>query len=218
MNESSKNILKGAKIEGTVFCNPQKPKEVPNGLGSSVGAEYKRGLEDGRQQGYEAGRLEGLEMGFQQGRAIAQDQFKHAIGMLNLIAASFQIQREELFKQMKPEIIKFNINLMEKLLQQELKNPDVFISLIEKLLQQVESVVKDVSINVVVSPEDGQLLKTRFKALGLPSQALSRINLMEESTIERGSCRLETSLGMLNYDIPRLMKDLEIKVLEVERA
>jgi flagellar assembly protein FliH len=215
MTGSTKNILKGAKIEGTVFCNAQKPKEVPPEIESAAGTEYKRGLEDGRQQGYEGGRLEGLGLGFQQGEMIVHDQFKDALGMLNLIAASFQMQREELFKQIKPEIIKFNINLMEKLLQQELKNPEVFISLIEKLLQQVESVIKNVSINVIVSPEDGQLLKANIQTLGLPSQALSRINLLEESTMERGNCRLETSLGMLNYDIPRLMKDLEIKVLEV---
>jgi flagellar assembly protein FliH len=178
MNEPSKNIIKGAKIEGTVFCSPQKPMDNSKELESDIGAEYKRGLEDGRQQGYEAGRLEGLEAGFQQGKAIAQDQFKDAIRMLNLIAVSFQIDREELFKQMKPEFIKFNINLMEKLIQQELRNPEVFISLIEKLLQQVESVIKDVTINVVVSPEDGQLLKTSFQALELPSETLSRINVV----------------------------------------
>lgn len=214
MSESSKNIVKGAKIEGVMFCNPQKPKEATV-LENPTGVEYTQGLEDGRIQGYDAGRLEGFEVGLLQGKTITHDQFKDALGMLNLIAASFQLQREEVFKQLKPEIIKFNINLMEKLLQRELKNPDVFAGLIEKLLQQIESVIKDAAVNVFVSSEDSQLLKTSLKSLELPLQTLSRVNLMEDVSMERGNCRLETSLGMLNFDIPRLMKDLEIKVLEV---
>lgn len=214
MTDSSHHIIQGAKIEGMHFCK-QPFNEASTTPKSHEVSEYQRGLEEGRRLGYDTGRQEGLEVGFHKGAEFAHNQLKDAISMLNLVAAAFQIKKEELFEQVKPEIIKFNINLMEKLLQQQLTQPAIFAALIEKLLQQVKSNIKDVAINVILAPEDAHMLKANFQTIGLLSEALPRVNLIEEPSMARGNCRLETPLGMLNYDISRLLKDLEIKVLEV---
>jgi flagellar assembly protein FliH len=240
MNEFfSDNILKEEKITGSIFYNisnksssqiekssqqENKPEDSPSFINSkhvekirrsAETSGYKRGLHKGQQQGYAAGRQEGLEIGFKQGALIAQDQFKDAVSMLNLIAASLQIKREEIFELLRPEMIKFNIRLMEKLLQEHLKNPSALMTLIEKLLLQIQSTIKDVPIKVLVSPEDYQIINQNLANIDSSSATVSQIHLLSDVTVQKGNCRLETTLGMLNYDIPRLMKDLEIKVLEV---
>lgn len=242
MNDpGSKKILRGIKVEETVFCGPgaqpqsgKQPEEIAhpaeNNLGSLTAnskgkhseetrrqgekSGYKKGLQDGQTQGYEAGRSEGLELGFKQGLITARGQFKDSISMLNLIAAAFQIKKEEIFEQVKPDIVKLCLILCEKLLQKELKDPLAFASLIDKLLQQVKSIIKDVPVDVVVAPEDLEMLKNNMEAIGETGEALKQIHFIAETTMERGNCRLETSLGMLNFNIQRVLKDLEVKVLE----
>lgn len=215
MKKESSNIIKGARIEGTVFAQSQNVDPDLIQKDSIISQEYIRGLEEGRKQGFEAGRLEGYELGYREGEQIVHHQFNDALKMLNLITAAFQVRKEELFEQLKPEILKFNINLMGKVLQQQLSNPDTFASLIGKLLEQISIAIKDVPITIVLSPEDNRMLSEKLKAIYSTENYDRKILFVEDSSMERGNCRLETTLGIMNFDISRLMKDLEIKVLEV---
>lgn len=212
MSKFLEKIFKDAKVEGAYFLDLSEngKKETKRDF-----SDYQKGLDEGRKQGYEAGRSEGLEEGFRNGLESSQTQLKDTLNMLNLISASFQLKKEELFEEIKPEIIKFNLHLMEKLLRQQLENPILFTHLLEKLLQQVGSIMKNVPVHLCVSVEDAQMLKNHLQTDGLLSEILPLVNLVEDSLVERGNCRLETPLGLLNYDIKRLLKDLEIKVLQV---
>jgi flagellar assembly protein FliH len=223
----SENILYGAKIKGVVFCPATdehsqfekriKEKTIENDEEAILLAEkagYKKGFLEGQKQGFELGQVEGVQIGFKSGFETAERQLKDTVALLNLMASSVQIKREELFEQIKPDIIKCCLLLTTKLLQQELLNPKIFISLLEQLLEQLKSTVKDVPIDLHLSPEDLKMLKNSFENLDLEKNVLSKINLISDSNIEKGSCRFETSRGVLNYHISRIINDLEIKLLE----
>jgi flagellar biosynthesis/type III secretory pathway protein FliH len=50
--------------------------------------------------------------------------------------------------------------------------------------------------------------------IGYSSEDWQNINFIANEGMQRGNCRLETPLGLVNFDIERLLRDLEIKVLE----
>ncbi len=231
MNVSkSKKVIHGAKIEGAVFYGQDSGVKEENGEAEQTSeppsvktlqkllkmAEKKghsQGLKEGHEQGYEAGKSEGLEIGYKEGVANVRDELKSAAELLNVTASTFQMRKEEMFELVKPELIKFSLAVCEKILRAHLTNPEIFYSLLEKLLTQAKSFLKDVPIDIVLSQEDLQMVQNHLSALGYKREDLKDVNFISTPWMERGSCRLETTLGLVNFDLNRLLSDLEILTL-----
>jgi flagellar assembly protein FliH len=219
----SRGIIHNAKVEGSVFYsttpNPEtEEKEIsPKKIDSLREAEmngYRRGLKEGHQQGYEAGNSEGYDIGYRQGMAAVQEELKNAVELLKKTSASYQIYQEEMFEQTKPELIRFALAVCEKILRAELSNPKAFITLLEKLYLQAKTILKDAPIAIVLAPADLKMLENNISAAGFTTDELRNANFIADPHIERGNCRLETSFGLLNFDINRLLNNLELKTLE----
>ncbi len=226
------HILKSAKIEDTQILNPntlqkkiqhaehsvlEAPLQTPSPeqeLKSMEQAAYRQGVLEGRSQGYQTGYEEGLEQGLQKGSALAHEEFKDTISMLNIIAMAFLVRKEELFEQLKPDIVKLCLVICKKLLQRELSQPEALQELIEKLLAQVKAVTKDTPVDVMISSDDYENIKAKLHDFNLNLETLPKIHFCSDPLIEKGNCRLETSVGMINFNLQRLLEDLETKILE----
>ena len=210
--ETSRRILRGDKVEGLEFCHVpfesiqeklEKPKEEEL-------ESYRQGLQDG----YETGKSEGLDIGFKHGIEKSREELKSSIILLNTIAAAFRAKQEEAFEQAKPEIINFSITICEAMLRSELSKPKVFQEQIKRLLIHAKEILKDVSIDVVVSPEDWKMLEQSLSTSSSDIEDLRKVNFIADKTMEKGNCRLETSLGLVNFDVKRHLNDLERRLLE----
>jgi flagellar biosynthesis/type III secretory pathway protein FliH len=155
-----------------------------------------------------------VEQGFKKGASIAQNELKDTISMLNIIAMAFLIRKEELFEQIKPEIIKLCLALCHKLLQRELSNPEAFKELLMTVLEQIKWITKDIPIDVIVSSQDYEIIQSKFNSMNISQEDMPKIHLIADPFMEKGNCRLETSIGMMNFDIKRILQDLETKILE----
>lgn len=236
----SQKIIRGAKIEGFMFLAPEgespsesqamesseiksqeskisKEKSISNLLNQAQKAGYKQGLKEGQQQGYEAGKSEGLDMGIKQGYEIARSSLRSTIALLNNIVDAFKINQEEIYEQIKPEIIKFALSCCETLLRKELSNPKNFAAQIETLLTLGKPILKEVSVDIILAPEDLSMLEQSINDIAYEKEDFKSLNFVADKSIERGNCRLESSLGLVNFDINRLLSDLEKHVLEVEQ-
>lgn len=239
----TKQIIKDAQVEGFVFCSfsNQQKEEKSNDLlesystpeASSISTKFKksnvswkyaeqlayqRGLKEGQQQGYEVGKSEGLDIGLKEGFENAKNALKSVIDLLNHITESFQNKQKEMFEVAKPEIIKFSLAVCESVLRRELESPKTLVILIETLLNQAKAILKDLSVDVILSTDDMTMLEKHLGALTNENENFKGLNFIPDKSIERGNCRLETSLGLINFDIKRILSDLEKNVLEVDQS
>jgi flagellar assembly protein FliH len=235
-----KRIIRDAKVEGVFFCRSEETnsqekneslskeeesihqknlskgtlKDFEAALQGAETAGYQRGLKQGHLQGYETGKSEGLDIGFKLGVSNAHVEMKAGLELLNKITATFFTKQEEMFEMSKPEIIKFALAVCDNLLHNALSQHQVFTAHIEKLLIRAKEILKDASVDVILAPEDLAMLQGHLHSVGNDREEFEKLNFISDSTMERGNCRLETSLGLLNFDIKRLLSDIEKKTLE----
>jgi|688.fasta_scaffold42843_5 flagellar biosynthesis/type III secretory pathway protein FliH len=222
--EENRSIIHNAKIEGSVFYTQTSPESDTHPKHEAIAPKakwreaewigYRRGLKEGQQKGYEAGSSEGFDLGFKQGKAAVQQELNNAVELLNKISSSLQSHKEEMFEQSKPELIRFALAICKQILRKELSDPANFTALLEKLFIQAKSILKDVPVDIVLAPEDLKMLLDNISAVGYSREELKKAHFIADPTMERGNCRLETALGLINFDIDRLMKDFEFKILE----
>lgn len=226
-----KKIIRGASVEGLAFCpqqdqsridsektgekNPSKniPKEFEETIKEVEKKGYRKGLKDGHLQGFDAGKSEGLEIGFKLGSTHISTKLKTTFDLLNTIAELFSERQKEMFEIAKPELIKFCLAICENLLCKTLTDPQVFANHIETILNCSKGALTKQS-TVYLSPEDYLMLQSNFKRLENLGEEFKNLQFSPDPALERGNCRIENSLGLLNYDIKRLINDLEKKILE----
>lgn len=238
-----KRIIRGALIEGITFCPSSTSKEplameqakqhfnLSKTLRKKIvlqkvkaheleeiwqaGIEegYRKGLHEGQKQGYEAGKEEGIEEGFKEGADQIRAELKVAIELTNKIASNLLSKKEEIFNQLKPEIIKFSLAVSEKMLRKELSHAKSFLELLEKLFDEAKNIIKDTNVSIYLAPEDATMLEKEIHHLELDQEGFSNATFISDPMIPRGNCRIETPLGLINFDIERLLTDLEEKIL-----
>lgn len=232
-----KKIIRGANIEGVAFYPSQehskpepieksanknfgkaKPKEIEEAVKEAEKNGYRKGLKEGHIEGYEAGKNEGLEKGFKLGVEGAYAELKSTLELLSHVSDAFSVRQKEMFIQAKPELIKFALAICENLLRKTLSNPSTFASHIEFLLEQSQEILKEEPPRISLSPKDYEMLQTSLERIGHSNAEFKKLNFSQDPTMERGNCRIETSLGLLNFDIKRLLNDLERKALEVKAS
>lgn len=241
-----KRIIRGATVEGISFCPSKsrtseplevelakqhfelsktlrkkismqkiKAHELDEIWQAGIDEGYRKGLHEGQKQGYEAGKEEAFEDGFKEGAQQIRSELKVAVELTNKIANSLVIKKEELFEQVKPEIIKFSLAVCEKMLRKELSQSKPFMDLLESLLDQTKSILKDADIIAYLAPEDIAMLEKEMKNIGL-NHSFTNAKISADPFIQRGNCRIETALGLVNFDINRLLSHLEERVLGIK--
>lgn len=174
---------------------------------------YQRGLLEGQKQGYRNGKEEGFEEGFKKGIDKKNQELGAAIEVAYTIVASLKTRREEMFEQAKPELIKFSLAVCEKMIRRELSHSQSFIALLEALLNQAKNVLKEAAVSIILSPEDYSMLQNEISNISYDKHHFRELDLQEDPTIPRGNCRIQTPLGLINFDIQRLLTNIEEKVL-----
>ena len=230
-NPSERGIIHDPKVDKTLFYSsvppkegeskeeenpitPIKSKKTETACREAELIGYRRGLKEGHRQGYEAGHTEGFDLGVKQGTAAVQNELKASLELFNTISTSLLSYKEDLFQQIKPELIRFALTVCETILKQELSTPKAFTALLEKIFQQAKSILKEVPIDIILAPDDLKMLKHNIKAVGYTKGELSKAHFIPDPQMKRGNCRMETSLGLINFDVNRLMQELEFKTLE----
>lgn len=234
-NPSQKKIIRGAEVEGVVFFGGKdeppmekqqsstqqkmlssgKSKDLAEALKEAEKSGYRKGLEEGHLRGFETGKGEGLEVGYKLGTENAYLEIKSNLELLKAISKTFFDKQNLMFEEAKPELIRFCIAICESILRQTLSNPITFASHIERLLNEAKDIIKDTTADIILAPEDFNKLQTTIEMMNGNSADFKKLNFIPDSSFERGNCRIETPLGLLNFDIKRLLDEIEKMTIEV---
>ena len=247
MTLSRNKIIRGADIDGVVFCTPggemegEDPaerqekdnlktlEEFWRSKGEKQGREagfeqgfqegeqegLRKGLKEGEEKGREAGETTGYEKGLEEGKASVVEQLQETIDLLQTGASELNERQKMLFDEATPELVRFSLKVCERVLRSHLEETGAFVDLLKNIFSSARPVMKEVPCDLYLSQEDYDQVHTAFNDFGIDSGEAKSVSLLSDEKLKRGDVKLETPLGLVNFDIERLLKDLEKKTLEV---
>jgi flagellar assembly protein FliH len=174
---------------------------------------YRRGQEEGLAQGLEQGKQDGWASGYEAGVEESRGELKQQLCTLSAVLKDIKERQALLLEESKAEVLSFCLAVCEQLLRKELQDPAVLQTMIESLITQARPIIADASAQIFLNPAD---LAALDQYLPDWQESLTQADFLGDDGILNGDCRIETSMGLINFCIKRQLDALEKRVLEVE--
>ena len=178
----AESIIENSKIEGDKIINSSKE-------------EANKIKEDAYNDGYSQGFRKGEE---------EVELIKKEAEKLIIEADKY---KDELIEDLEPEIIELILDLVVKLLSDEVEiNPDVVGILIRKGLNEA-AVTGDISIHV--SKEDYEYVEDNRNEILAGVETMAKITIDEDLSLSKSECIIETEFGNINANLDEQFKELK---------
>jgi flagellar assembly protein FliH len=143
------------------------------------------------EKGFAQGEKDGLELGQRRIETILT-QFKE-------ILLEIEGQRKDLYKAFEKEMLLLVLDISKKVIRHELKlHEDIILASLQGAIQYV---VDRRKLVVHLNPVDYQYLLAHPEGLPLPLDEAGAVKVIEDQSVTRGGCFLETSFGEVDATI-----------------
>ena len=158
------------------------------------------------QRGYDAGR----ELGFKEGEA----ETRRLIDRLGTIIGRAVEVRERLITDSEKQMVDMVILISRKVIKDEIANrKEIVLNNIREALKRVHE--RD-RVDIRVNFADLDLTTAHKDQLIKMMESLRKVNIYEDSRIERGGCIIETDIGSIDARISTQFKQIEEAVRNAE--
>jgi len=168
----------------------------------------QQAYQEGRDKGYQDGFTRGVASGKKEGLARLEGRYQEVMQIL----AETEKYREEICRQMEPELVRLAVTMAEKIISTQLTLDEETITHIAR--QALKMLIKPRFINIYVHPQDGEVLMRQKKLLGEELAEIVPINIIKKDDLPPGSCVIETDKGHVDSSVDTQIRELK-KVLEI---
>lgn len=143
------------------------------------------------EKGFSQGEKDGLELG--------QRRIETIITQFKEILLEIECQRKDLYKAFEKEMLLLVLDISKKVIRHELKlHEDIILATLQGAIQYV---VDRRKLVVHLNPVDYQYLLAHPEGLPLPLDEAGAVKVIEDHSIARGGCFLETSFGEVDATV-----------------
>ncbi len=197
-----KRLLRAPAIKSTVILHPK-------GKIALRSSHKEEALALARREAYQKGKEEGEKIGYD--RAMLEQEF--LMVLLQKVTHKFIEQKSRFLEALKPEIIEFSLSVCEKVIRQELLQPDKLAKMIDSLLAAATPFLQGELVKIILSPDDLVSLEKYIGKIQYDQKEIKGVRFAPDPQVKRGDCRIETKQALLNCTISRELEDLKTKVL-----
>ncbi len=156
------------------------------------------------EKGFTQGEKDGLELG--------KKRMEKMISQCHHLLQEIAHQREELFRTYEKEMVQLVLSVSRKVIHREVMLQDEIIS--EVLQEAFRQVVDSRKVVVHVNPIDYQTLVTHPDRFPMAQRNRDDIQFIEDRSIEKGGCLLETSFGEIEATLEGRLNEIASSVWE----
>jgi len=143
-------------------------------------------------EAYEKGFAEGEKNGMELGKKKIENILTH----LDHLVAEMESRRTELCRKYEKEMIHLVLGIAKSILHREV---GIREEVIARTLQEAMKLVTDrKGVQVHLNPLDSQFLLSQREKISFPSKEIKSIQMVEDPSISRGGCFLETTYGEID--------------------
>jgi flagellar assembly protein FliH len=161
--------------------------------------------EKARTEGFTKGR----EEGWQEGRAEAQ----RIIERLHLVLSKVIEKRSDIMKESEAQIIKLIILIARKVVKVISENQKSIV--INNTIEALQKLKTKADISIRVNLEDTALMTEHIKDIIERVENVKNISILEDSTVGKGGCIVETDFGEIDARIASQLQEIEDRILEL---
>ena len=214
MELSEDNMRLQGEIGAVRSDYEQRKKKLEN----EAQANAKRIADKAREQAATEGQIKGYEEGMAKARAEVEkeylDKFAALAGVIENLGKKLESNFEELVKLNEPRMIRVWTEMLRRMLYRQVElNPETIDSVLSELLSRLSDKNQ---ILIYVSPEDIKHLEGELDAKFREAlRGTKRLELKSDPNIEKGSCIVETGLGIYDARWKTQMSQVESVVDEI---
>lgn len=172
-------------------------------------AEAEASMNERQKTGYEEGFKRGQEDGFKEGNLEAQ----RLTDRLHTIIERMMDKRQEILSETEQQIVDLVLLMTRKIVKVISENQrNVVVSNVVQALRKVKG-RGDVIIRVNLS--DVAMTTQHIKDFLSAAENVKNITVVEDSTVDRGGCVIETDFGAIDARISSQLNEIEQRILEV---
>lgn len=158
------------------------------------------------QKGYEAGR----EVGFKKGQA----EVRRLVDRLGVIIGQAIDIREEIIAASEKQMVEMILMIARKVIKDEVaERKEVVLNNIREALRRIKD--RD-RVNIRVNFADLELTTAHKDELIKMMESLRKVNIYEDSRVDRGGCIIETDVGAIDARISTQLKEIEEAIRNAE--
>jgi len=176
---------------------------------NDIEAEVRKSLENERREAKEQGKTEGKEDGFAEGKA----EVDRLIERTQVVLERAQDKRADILSDTEKEIIYLVLLITRKVIKVISENQrDVIISNVVEALRKVKA---KGNITIKVNLADLKLATEHKQDFIALMEGVKTINIVEDSSVDKGGCIIETDFGEIDARIASQLAELENRILEI---
>ncbi len=176
---------------------------------SRIVAEAKARMEEEIKTSYDDGFKKGQEAGFREGNLEAQ----RLTDRLHTIIERMMDKRQEILAETEQQIVDLVLLMTRKIVKVISENQkNIVVSNVVQALRKVKG-RGDVIIRVNLA--DVAMTTQHIKDFLSTAENVKNITVVEDSTVDRGGCIIETDFGAIDARIASQLNEIEQKILEV---
>jgi flagellar assembly protein FliH len=166
-------------------------------------------LEAAEREAAKKGREEGREEGYKEGVS----EVERLVGRLHIILDRAMDKRAEILAETEAQVVELVLLVAKKVVKVISENQkSVVVQNIQQALRKLKT-KSDVIVRVNLS--DLQLATEHVKDFVQMTENAKKLQIVEDSTIDRGGCVIETDFGEIDARISSQLHELEEKILDV---
>jgi flagellar assembly protein FliH len=208
-DEVKKKNNQAQKIKQEAEAEAKQKLEEAKKQAEELEAEVKQRVERIENQAYEKGYRDGHEQGFNGGK----DEVQRLIDRLHVIMTKAIDKRNEIIEESETQIINLVLLIAKKVIKVISENQkNVVINNVIQALRKLKS-RGDVVIRVNLSDLD--LTTEHIKDFMSMVENVKSITVLEDSSVDKGGCIIETDFGQIDARISSQLHEIEENIIEL---
>ena len=131
--------------------------------------------------------------GYQNGLRKAQEEIEEIKSSLS----EFLSLKNEMYKEFYPHIMEISLEIAKKIIKKEVEtNENILKNIIMSTLEEINSDAEKITIKV--NPEDAEFAAASLPEIIEAKKITVKINVIEDQTIEKGSCLIIANNGVID--------------------
>ncbi|MBR5646790.1 MAG: flagellar assembly protein FliH [Treponema sp.] len=182
-----------------------KAKEEAERIIADANSEKDRLVREAHNEGYEDGHREGYEKG--------EQEVERLVDRMHRIIESVMQRREEILAETESQIVELVILMARKVIKILSENQKNVV--MANVLAALKKVKTRGNVTLRVNLEDVKLTTANVDEFIKHVENVKGITVLEDTTVDRGGCVVETDFGAIDARIQSQLSELENKILEV---
>jgi len=212
-NERAKNIIKEAEEKAERIEQETEEKTQLMEAEAKTNAENLINEAQENIEKIEAkARKKGQELGYKESLKSSKEEFNRINIRLQSVITSLLDKREEILGSSEEQLIDLILTMSRKVVKTITKNQEDIV--IHNIKESLEHLNKKLDVRVRVNLDDLEIVQDNKKFLIEELEKLENLDIIEDSSIDRGGCMIETSFGEIDARINTQLMHIENAILE----